>query len=37
MADPTTPDYEPPAVEDVLADDGPASVQAGPVQQTPVA
>jgi hypothetical protein len=30
-------EYEPPVVEDVQADDGPATLQAGPLQQTPVA
>jgi hypothetical protein len=28
--------YEPPVVEDVTVDHGPAGVEAGPLQQTPL-
>jgi hypothetical protein len=36
MDQPSTPDYEAPAVEDLTVDEGPASVQAGAAkQQTP--
>jgi hypothetical protein len=37
MDERTTPEYEAPALEDLAVDEGPASVQAGVVQQSPVA